>query len=83
MPLPTRRGPRRAVNFGTQDNNHFLQAPYSKVLLPKGPEGLRGVTVARGPGSPLRARRKATFEAMDAAGSQHPILRWPAWAECD
>ena len=59
LPLPTRRGPRRAINFGTQDNNHFLQAPYSKVLLPKGPEGLRGVTVARGPGSPLRARRKA------------------------
>ena len=54
-----------------------------QVLLPKGPEGLRGVIVARGPGSPLRARRKATFESMDVAGTQHPILRWPAWAECD
>ena len=36
--------------------------------------------MARGPGSPLRARRKATFEATDAAGTQHPILRWLAWA---
>ena len=39
LPLPTQYGPRRAINYGTQDNNHFLQAPCSKYCCPKGPRG--------------------------------------------
>ena len=77
LPLLTRHGPRWAIN--TQDNNHFLQAPCSKVLLPKDPEGLRGVIVARGPGSPLRARRKATFEACSWNPASHSEVAGLGW----
>lgn len=76
---PNLHDPGRAINHGTQDDNHTSTSTFNalkaKVLRPKGLRGMRAVTMALRSRQPMRPERKTAPKAMGTAGAQQLVPR--------